>query len=200
MRSKKKLTVMALLLGAAGALSNVAQAVPISCPGSGNVFDREFVVNTALAAGCVAYGNGNFENVATGEAAYLADAWSTIDKTDGNGGTMNGVLSVSNLDNDHGNFWIDASVWGAYADVLFVMKSGQGQYNPDWAVFSLANGTTSGSWSILTLFDNADGLSHVNLYGRSTPTSVPEPATFALFGTGLFGLALMRRRRMKTIA
>jgi hypothetical protein len=203
MRNRNKWAGIALLLGSAAALSNVAQAVVTSCPGTAfNFLDREFAIDTAAAGSCVSYGNGNFENAAGGEDVFADAGWITIDKTDGSGGTMTGALSVSGIDNDHGSFSISSTVWDTYAGLLFVMKSGTGQYNPDWAVFSLASGTTGGSWSIWTLFDNADGLSHVNIYGRGTPTTtrVPEPATLAMFGAGLFGLALVRRRRLAPTA
>jgi hypothetical protein len=200
MRNRNKWGAMALLLGSAAGLSNVAQAVPIACPGTGSILDREFVIDTANAATCLDWGNGNFENAVDGEAVYLDLGWITIDKTDGNGGTMNGALSVSGINSDDGNFSISSAVWTAYSSVLFVMKSGQGQYNPDWAVFNLASGTTGGSWDVYTLFGNADGLSHVNIYGQNAPTTVAEPATFALFGLGLLGVAISRRRRLSPTA
>jgi hypothetical protein len=200
MASQRRIAAIVLALAGAAGLSSVAQAVPVSCPGTAANIDREFILNTSPMPTCVDWGNGNFENAIDGEDAYEADGWLTIDKTDGNGGDMNGALTVSNLDSSSGRFWIDSDVWDSYLEVIFVMKSGTGQYNPDWAVFTLAADTVQGLWSIVTPGNNANGLSHVNLYYRGKvtpppPTSVGEPATLALFATSLLMLAIVRRRR-----
>ncbi len=170
----------------------------MSCPGTIANIDREFILNTTPTPACVDWGIGNFENAFDGEDAYEANGWLTIDKTDGNGGALNGALTVTGIDSSSGKFWIDGEVWQRYLEVIFVMKSGTGQYNPDWAVFSLAKDTVYGLWSIKTPGNNANGLSHVNLYYRGKvipPTQVTEPATLALLATGLLALVIVRRRR-----
>jgi hypothetical protein len=40
------------------------------------------------------------------------------------------------------------------------------------------------------------GCGNDNLMGRGTTAPVPEPATMLLFGSGIFGLAALRRRKL----
>ncbi|HXI99705.1 MAG TPA: PEP-CTERM sorting domain-containing protein [Micropepsaceae bacterium] len=61
--------------------------------------------------------------------------------------------------------------------------------------------TCTGNWNtndIIVGHDNHPALSHIDFYGIDPPTNpVPEPATLALFGTGLAGLLVGRRRKAK---
>jgi hypothetical protein len=70
---------------------------------------------------------------------------------------------------------------------LLVFKFGSNE-SPDWISF-LLNGNTSGDWAV----NIKGGLSGAIIYGRGQ--DMPEPGTMALFGLGLLGMGLMRRRR-----
>jgi hypothetical protein len=60
------------------------------------------------------------------------------------------------------------------------------------ACLNLALSVTSGSWSTL-----GQGLSHMSWYDTGDVPNVPEPVTLALFGTGVLGLGIARRRRSR---
>ena len=70
--------------------------------------------------------------------------------------------------------------WSTYGTILLAFKSGEGQLDPDWAVFKLAAGTLTGNWSI----SGDQSLSHANLYGGDAASPVPEPTSMLLLGTG----------------
>lgn len=83
-------------------------------------------------------------------------------------------------------------------DMKFLLVK-DGNQNPAWYLFNL---TTLGWDGVETLelsaFWPAGGaISHVTLYGSSSPPAVPEPGTLLLLGGGLLGLAVYGRRRMK---
>ena len=88
----------------------------------------------------------------------------------------------------------------ALVDAYLALKSGEGNGDPDWALFSLPDGILSGSWAIddPTCARGCNGeqsLSHISLYGTLVPATVPLPAGAPLLLAGLGALALLRRKR-----
>jgi hypothetical protein len=189
-----KLLALPLALAIGGSFVSTVQAVEINCPGTPiswdpSTWDREFTLTTPNAATCSGSGVDTFN-----DAAYVAAGWAKIDKTNDSGGTYNGSLSAGGLGSEDGWFAINNSAWNnAYSSVLLVLQGGGYGFfglasNPDWAAFTLAGGTSGGQWSVST-----DKVSSISIYGRTA--AVPEPATLGLFGAGLLGLAIMRRRQ-----
>jgi PEP-CTERM motif len=93
----------------------------------------------------------------------------------------------------------DAVLDGAVSGTGTTIDFGLGLYDYLFAQYGLAGaqvwyvGGLSG-FNSLPLTDGAFGLGNWTLFAGNH-TSVPEPATLALFGLGLAGLRLMRRRR-----
>ena len=201
-----------LVVGIGGA----SQAAIVSCPGTAAATDREFTLqpnpDTDPGSTCFAYGTGNipgdsndpFLNGADtsagtisfgsgvgfqfftkiesdSETGTFSDDYLEIVKTGDRAGTFS--FDVSEIEDDFGigNNWT----------FFLGLKSGEGQLDPDWAVFKLDDDVSAGNWTT-----SSQGLSHVNLYGE--PGVIPIPPALALFFSaliGLGGLGFMKRRK-----
>ena len=176
------------VLIATTAFSQLASAVPISCPGTVATTDREFTLDTTPASSCLAFGTGNIN----GNGDDINDlGFITIDKTDdGTSGTNPNALTTTPLNMGlNGTFTFTPPA--GFTNFVIGFKSGEGQLDPDWAAFLLPAGVTSGSWSI----SGQQELSHANLYGQQGSNQVPEPGMLALLGlAAVAGLTVFRRR------
>lgn len=177
-----------LALGVAGAQANTVTSNDPDCVG--NPVGRTFTVDATTVVKCLAKGTGNING--NGDAINLL-GYLTLDKSDDNTtGLAQGSLtgSPSLIAGLSGTFNIAASVYANFTDIVIAFKSGQGQFDPDWAAFLLVDGTTTGNWSI----SGDQQLSHANIYGKRR-NDVPEPASLALVGAALLAAAAVRRRR-----
>lgn len=176
-----------------------SHAVAVSCPGTAIITDREFTLTTDPGSTCLFYHDGSpgsdsnisgnpsndpFLNSTVGADFVL------LDKSDGPEGLFSDLLTISGQGSTSGTF---SFTLPPIDNWLFAIgfKSGNGQLDPDWAVFELPIGVTSGSWSI----SGNQALSHVNLYGTEINV-IPVPAALPLAATGLtlFGLMGWRKR------
>lgn len=110
-----------------------------------------------------------------------------IEKLEDQNGTIRGeFFEITGVGSTSGRFTIFDNA-ADFDDLHIVFVFGFAQISPDWISFQL-NGVTHGTWSVT----GRQALSNVIL--------VPEPAMLALFGAGLLGLGLARRRRGVTSA
>lgn len=171
------------------ALSTSAYAVPVYCAAEST--ERNYMgVDSSQVTACLAAGVGNIGQAAHRDPFLLSPAgsgWFNVsDDFD---------LDFEQNSND-GTWSFDSSAWSMYENLAIGFKFGTGNNPDEWFVYSLADLVSSGDWTFFNNFDNGGGLSHLELYARGEPNSVPEPGTLGLLGLGLAGMAAgMRRRR-----
>lgn len=177
------LGALALAL-AAFSFAGSAGAVPLLCDDA-NV--NHMYVDTSLVSECLGGGVGNVNgNPAT-------DSFLT---SDGAGSGLVGIGSGSYTQNGStGTFTLDASLWESWDEIAIGFKFGTGNRPDEWFVYLLNPLIATGDWQFVNVFGRGGGLSHVQLYGGSPSTNVPEPGTLALLGLGLLGAGVARRRK-----
>jgi PEP-CTERM motif len=198
-------TAVALFVGGS------VQAATVTCPGVLTPsLTRQVSVTGALTGGECYYKAGNFQGDDVSD--YLGTAYAEIDKDIAGPGASfdnsEGGLRYSTTSGDRnaGTWGMASDYWNTYAEVFIGFHFGNGSGNPDSFIVELDPNALSGTWALLPT-NLANGLSNIYLWGRGTctvdcgggPTGdpVPEPATLALVGLGLFAAAATRRRQLR---
>jgi len=70
-----------------------------------------------------------------------------------------------------------------------------GNQTPAYYFYNLSAWDGQETLSLENFWPGKGAISHISIWGRSTPTSVPEPSTMALLGLGLLAIGFTRRRR-----
>src|SRR5690606_31742192 len=103
----------------------------------------------------------------------LASGFEVIDKSDGNTPFVGVDGELSYTGQNDGNSLEDGTFSftpvSGYSNYLIAFKSGEGQLDPGWAIFSLPGDVFSGAWAIDP--QKASGLSHINLYVKKSSDS-----------------------------
>ena len=74
-----------------------------------------------------------------------------------------------------------------------VVKDGNNA--PSWYLFDISSWDGLADIQLTGFWPAQGAISHISVFGNGTDIRVPEPATLALFGMGLLGLAFASRKR-----
>lgn len=145
--------------------------------------------------GCLNQNQSQLVNFTGTENLVYTGGQATLDAADGSlttatislvgGGTFNKLLLNIDVLNGAGNGFVTFAGLPGGTSAPFALGNGENKF--------IITGENFTSVSFLSTVQIAD-VKQVQI-GVSTPTSVPEPASMALFGAGLLGLGMVRRRR-----
>lgn len=186
-KNKNKLMATAALAASALLYALPASAVPVLCEDTSK---NHMSIDSLYVAACLDAGVGNINGNPKKDKFLLANSalgYSAIGSSESGEAdwTQSGYT---------GTFSFDSALWNSWSDIAIGFKFGTGNNPDEWFVYSLNSSVSSGAWSFVGAYAQGGGLSHVTLYGSERTTQVPEPGTLALFGAGLLGMGLLRRR------
>jgi hypothetical protein len=196
-----------------------AGTTTVYCPGSDPIPEdglgyREFSVTSDPAASCLAFGVGNLNGsnmdgfldlvgLASDDPDSPYYGYVVIDKSDapevgiagynGLSGNIGGEDLLTGTINLLFPTIAQAPSGWEYYDFAIGFKTGEGSFDPDWAVFALAPGVTSLTWTV-----SSQVLFHSMLYAKLRVSEVPLPASLPLLLGGIGLLGFVGRRRKAT--
>jgi hypothetical protein len=163
------------------ALAAQAQALAISPGGQIDEGDQtsQAEINAYLAA-TYDFDELYKQDVGGGESGSLAGSYET---------------TFSNTPTDPADALIEYVDGQPIAEDAFLLVK-DGNQTPAWYLFDLSGWDGMEDLVLTGFWPNQGAISHVSLYG-GTSTTVPEPGTLLLLGSGLVGLALYGRKSFK---
>ena len=215
MTKTNKYLTAALILGA---LATYGGAQAASCEVSLAATNPDGKLSSATACG-----DASGVNPASTQIGIVLDnpgglglPWNFIDRDESSGLTDNGFAV---LDDDDGKWLInkDHSSLAGYNKFIITMKGGNPLQNSFlWFLIDTSAGANAcspsqaaagwdlcGTWDMYGTNGDSMNVSHMDLFagtqgGGNTTQAVPEPSTLLLGSVGLLGLALGRKRVIKS--
>jgi hypothetical protein len=137
-------------------------------------------------------------SLTSGDGFSLLSLLYKDDVEGGEEGTLAGSYSTEyfNTPSDPADFTItyDGGPFASCPECILLVKDGN--HEPAQYLFYLGNWNGTDSIIGTGFWPNRGAISHVALYGRAT--SVPEPSTLLLLGSGVLGLGLAGRKFAKS--
>jgi len=195
----RTILLSAAALGAVAAFSAPASAALITCPASfvADGTAKVFNGSNSAVSGCQ-YDNATGNSTVASLTNINTSAFFGYSDWESNG---QGQIDASASSGS----WTIAGVDFAAYDYLIVFKNGNGTH---LTAFTFNEEFSSGNWSTpftdppfnLPGGSTSHAVSHYSIVKRYNPETpppvdVPEPAMLGLFGLGLMGLGMARRRR-----
>lgn len=192
-RNTKRWSMMTATLASGLVMFGTVTAAEIICT---DPEINHMSMDDSQASACLASGLNTPAFTGNAQDVFLTDSagsgYDFIEKSEGTGNPTDVYSLQYDQSGSDGTWQFDGSLWSTFDTVALGFKFGTGNQPDNWFVYELQPNVSSGDWAFFG-GNTGGGLSNVALYGKES-VSVPEPGTLALFGLGLVGLTLARRK------